>query len=762
MNVRSAVVVQSSSSILWLRLGVLLGLILVTMVALRHVTAAKPDAVRTHDFTVSRAMQDVARIAAAPHPLGTDAHAAVRDQLLERLRALGLDPQVQSGTVVAAEQRTLGKAENIVARLPGTAPGKAVLLVAHYDSVPGAPGAADNGASVAAILETLRVLKSGPLLRNDVMVLFSDGEEAGMLGARLFARQHPWARNVGVVFNFDYRGNAGPVWMFQTSERNGRLIREWQSALPEGQGSSLMSEVYRAMPNDTDFTVLKALGPGLNFAAAEHYNSYHTALDSANALDMSTLQQQGDILVALTRHFGAIPLDKLAADNVVYFDVPGLGLVQYGTGFAVGAGMLVVALFAATISLALRRFGVRVARLGLATLVVLLSSALLAALCQLAWFGLRMVHPGYQLSVHGSTYNGGWYLAAFGVLSATAFIVLLRVLRRRFELMELTLAGLVGPVTLMVMSLVVAPGGSFVFTWPVLAAVTALLATQLLPALARSEQANTLLALVAALPAVLLFVPLIHLLYVALTPELLLVTIIAATLLYGITSPLLLGLGSHRGLVHAGWVAVAALLTGGAWTSGFDAHHPQPENLLYAQSADSGEAWLVSEDKELDAWARGRFGPEAKRAELKSVFGPSAPPMWAKPMQALFDKGPVIDVRGDHVEGAQRVLELDLRSGRQAPRLQVSVDGATVQQANVQGEPYTRSETAKWRVNAYAMGSEPVQIVLRIKAGTPFAVRVRDISYGLPAALGSRPEGLVPQAFGSGDTLQVAKVIRFN
>lgn len=762
MNTRSSSMARITGSSLWLHLGVLLGLMLVTVAGLRHAAAPAPDAAQAHDFDLPRAMQDLTRIAAAPHPLGSEQHAVVRDYLLDRLQALGLEPQVQSGSAVVTDHRAVGQVQNIVARLPGTTPGKAVLLAAHYDSVPAGPGAADDGASVAAILETLRLLKAGPALRNDVVVLFSDGEEAGLLGATLFARQHPLAKNVGVIFNFEYRGNSGPVWMFQTSEGNGRLIREWQSVLPEGPGSSLLYEVYRALPNDTDFTVLKPLAPGLNFAAGENYNSYHTALDTAEALDPSTFQQQGDILVALTRHFGTLPLDKLTADDVVYFDVPGLGLVQYGTGVAVAAAAVVLALFVATIALALRRAKARATRLAIATLIVLLASALLAGLCQLAWFGLLLVHPGYQLSAHGSTYNGGWYLAAFGVLSATAFVMLLRVLRRRFEFMELTLAALMGPAVLMVATLVLAPGASFLFTWPLLVAVAALLATQLLPQVAQSERATTLLALVAAIPALLLFVPLIHLLYVALTPALLVVTIVAATLLYGITSPLLLGLGSSRWLVHAGWVAAVALLVGGAWTSGFDAQHPRPENLLYAQSADSGEAWLVSENDELDAWTRDLFGAGTKRVALKSVFGPSAESVWAKPVPPLFDKAPAVDVRSDRVEGAQRVIELDVRSGRQAPRMQISVDGVAVQQAEVQGEPYTRSEASKWRVNAYAMGDEPVRITLRVKAGTPFAVRVRDFSFGLPPALGPRPAGLVAQAFGSSDTLQVAKVVKFD
>ena len=94
-----------------------------------------------------------------------------------------------------------------MARLPGTrSGGRAFLLVAHYDSVPTGPGATDNGAGVATVLETVRALKAGPALRNDVIVLLADGEERGLLGARAFVDGYPWAQEVGAVLNLDTRG----------------------------------------------------------------------------------------------------------------------------------------------------------------------------------------------------------------------------------------------------------------------------------------------------------------------------------------------------------------------------------------------------------------------------------------------------------------------------------------------------------------------------------------------------------------------------
>ena len=106
------------------------------------------------------------------------------------------------------------------ATIPGTNPTGSVLMVAHYDSSPSGPGAADNAASVAAILEAMRALKTGPAERNDLIVLFTDGEELGLLGAKAFVETQPAPSNIKVALNFDMRGDYGPSMMFQTKSQN--------------------------------------------------------------------------------------------------------------------------------------------------------------------------------------------------------------------------------------------------------------------------------------------------------------------------------------------------------------------------------------------------------------------------------------------------------------------------------------------------------------------------------------------------------------
>src|SRR5262249_34665330 len=150
-----------------------------------------------------------------PHPLGSAAEEPVRAYIMDELKKLGLEPEIQRPRDVdpaAAGSGPLGRREvrNIVARWRGTGPAgkKALLLSAHYESVPTGPGAGDDASGVAAILEALRALKAWPSRERDIIVLINDGEEVGLFGADVFAAEHPWAGDVGVVLNFEGRGNS--------------------------------------------------------------------------------------------------------------------------------------------------------------------------------------------------------------------------------------------------------------------------------------------------------------------------------------------------------------------------------------------------------------------------------------------------------------------------------------------------------------------------------------------------------------------------
>src|SRR5258708_39122111 len=145
----------------------------------------------TGEFSEPNAMGHLQAIAKAPHSTGTPSNAAARAYILNNCAALGLDTAIQHATSVIPQGRGVVAANvyNIIDRIKGSVSSKAVLIAAHYDSQPNAGGAGDDGSGCAAMLETARALKAGRPLKNDVIFLFSDDEEDGLLGAFAFVRE---------------------------------------------------------------------------------------------------------------------------------------------------------------------------------------------------------------------------------------------------------------------------------------------------------------------------------------------------------------------------------------------------------------------------------------------------------------------------------------------------------------------------------------------------------------------------------------------
>jgi hypothetical protein len=281
-------------------------------------------------------MADVRAIGQKPHPTGSAEIVRVRDHLLGRINGLGLEVLVRAGEGVRdaaqwSRARGVGAVQNIVATLPGTdrdAP--AVLVMSHYDTVHNSPGAADDSAGVAAALEIARALKAGPQPARDVIFLFTDGEEPGLLGAEAFFARDPLRDHVGVVVNMEARGDAGRAAMFQTGPDSGDLIRLYAGTAHQPTANSLAAAVYQRMPNDTDFTHALHKGlPGLNFAFIDDQLAYHTPLATPEHLNQGSLQNLGDQALPTVRALAMGAALPAKSPDLIYSDVLGLGLVAY-------------------------------------------------------------------------------------------------------------------------------------------------------------------------------------------------------------------------------------------------------------------------------------------------------------------------------------------------------------------------------------------------------------------------------------------------
>ena len=313
----------------WLVAGLLLMAVALGLAVLAARPPAPKDATApTDEFSALRAMERLERLLGdeAPHPTSSEANARVRDRIRDELTTMGFQVETQTMFACRAAWVVCGDVTNIMSRLPGTVDGPAVLLTAHYDSVPAGPGAGDDMAGVATILEVARLLRAEPPARNPIIFLFSDGEEPGLLGAEAFMAEHPWAADVGVVVNLEANGTHGQSVLFQTTGDNAWLIDTFASHAPRPVASSVFDAIYAFLPFNTDLTVYNEAGlPGLNFAFIEEHPHYHTPLDSLANLDPGSVQHHGDNALAATRAFAALDLSNQPAGRSVFQDLlPGV------------------------------------------------------------------------------------------------------------------------------------------------------------------------------------------------------------------------------------------------------------------------------------------------------------------------------------------------------------------------------------------------------------------------------------------------------
>jgi len=711
-------------------------------------SAAPADAPETA-FSAERAHQRIRTFAREPHPSGSEANAKVRDYLADSIGSMGLSPEIQV-TLVNWRPGRAATTENVLARIDGTANTRAVALVAHYDSVAFGPGAADDGSGVAALLETLRALKAGPPLKNDVMFLFVDGEEGrlhggtGLRGARAFVQQHPWAKEIGVVLNFDARGTSGPSYVYETSPENGWLIAQLARAGCKPMGASFMYDLYSRTPLASDFTVFRDAGiPGLNFAFIKGLTRYHTMLDCPENVSLRSLQHDGEYALKLARHFGDLPLEDVNAPNAVYFNTLGYHLVHYPLGWALPLAILVFIAFVALLAF------------GFARGTLTPSGVLRGFFAVLAWTlivgvitGL-VVYVGYRVRREYILYSGDALTLALLAFTLGVAVLVTDAFGTRAKVADLAFGAALWWALLMVGSAGFLPSAAYLYTWPLafaLVGFVALLARGEPPASSRS---HTVVLAVSAVPGIVLIGGNLYALHTALPGISAPIAMILLTLLLALLTPQMRIATAHwpRGVaLVCGLVALAFLLKAAFW-SGFDAQHPKLNCLTYALNADTGNAFWLSNDDALDEWT-GQFFPGETTRQSVQEFLPeeeakhlkaSAPPV------ALA--APSIELLADEVQGDIRRVRLQVDSPRHAPRLHLYADPETrVHAASVDGQALLPVE-GSWFLAYGIFPRKGIQLTLDVAPGRPIRLRAIDHSYRLPDVPGhpipERPDWMI-------------------
>lgn len=705
-----------------------------------------------------------------PHPTGSAANGVVRGRVIDELTKLGYQPEVQTG-FSCDDFGTCATVKNILARLDGVEPGASVLLSAHYDSVPAGPGASDDGAGVAAVIEIARALKSAPAPRHPIIILIDDGEEAGLLGAHVFVTQSPWAKDVRAAVNLEARGTSGPSMMFETGSANYWAVKLYSQFAARPATSSIFYQVYKQLPNDTDFTVFKASGyQGVNFAYIGDVNHYHTPLDNFENADPRSLQHHGENALPMILALANSDLNSPPAKEAVFFDLFERRVIMWPAGwsFPIAIVALILLLFQVGWLIAKNRMRPSALLWGIVNwLAIFVTAGVLALVFQ------KILHVAGVTPTNWVAHPLPLQIA-FWCMAISVVAVLSLAFESRSGFWGLWAGVWIWWALFSVVICWLTGGIGYVLLVPsCIAAVVGL------PFTLRGSEPKNGAWLAAALPlfaaGIVGFDHLI-LLYDGLGIRILAGIALLVALLLSPLAPLLASLREPKGSARFALPGVALAATvlaafAAVVAPAYSAKAPEHVNLQYRQDGDSGKSqWVVYTDS-------GRL-PEPIRVATnfhridKGSLPWDTSPAFLADAPHLEMAAPTFTILESSESGGKRQYRALLRSERGAPEAAVFFPpDSGIDQIRIRDEPIPHKSARVLRYfngwdlyRCMTMPAKGIEMQFELPLGKPVEIYVLDLSYLLPLegmfVVKSRP--LTATSYQQGDVTILTRRVQLN
>jgi len=628
------------------------------------------------EFSADNALLQLKEITKEPHFTGSAEHEVVKNYLVSELEKLGLPVEIQEQMAVNNKWGAATKIKNILARIKGSGNGKALLLLSHYDSnLHSSLGASDAGSGVVVILEGVRAfLAKKEIPKNDIIICISDAEELGLLGANAFVNHHLWAKDVGLVLNFEARGSGGPSYMLlETNGGNKKLIEAFKQAKTDYPvANSLMYSIYKMLPNDTDLTVFRegANIDGYNFAFIDDHFDYHTVQDSYERMDMSTFNHQASYFMATLNYFADADLENLKSEtDYVYFNFPYFGLVFYPFSWVIPMFVVCAVLFLVALILGLLKRKLTVEGITKGFVPFTFSMLASAALAFFGWRLLLKIHPQYNDILHGFTYNGYYYIAAFVSLTVALCFWFYKGYFAKRSKQDLMVAPLF--FWLMINGFVAfyLPGAGF-FILPAVILLVILFIAQF----SVSKVNTMLLFTLFSIPVLIIFAPLVKMLPVGLGLKMLVISAVFTVLLFGFMVPVFQQYKNHKKLSLVFLLMGLMALISASVFSSYSIDRKKPNSVLYVFDSNKNEAYWASYNTDTDDFTKQFLGENPTKGGYDENTTASKYrtniQLHTKAEIVNLEK-PVISIVEDTISGADRKLVLRIESPRNANKIEL-------------------------------------------------------------------------------------------
>ena len=773
----------------------------------------RPPKVVTKDahaeiFSAERAMAHMPYICAKPHSMGTIEHLRVRNYLIDILKSSGTTPELQIAEVFYPDSYRAATIGNIIVKIPGTNNTRSVLVMGHYDSVDDSYGASDDGSAIVTMLETLRILKTQDPPMNDIIFLFTDGEEFGLLGARAFLEKHPLAKDIGIVLNFEASGTSGHCMMFETSKDNKWIISEFAKATSYPVANSLNYEIYRKMPNSTDLTPFKDKGYRcLNFAFLENRYDYHTYGDNIANTNPSSIQHQGYYATELTKHFGNIDLNNSAKGDAVFFNTAGGGFVHYSYKWILPFVILTAFIFFLVLYIGFKRKIIKPFRMLISFVAFIFHLAIAPAIITCIYLVLAKYYQGSDSRL--LYYNYIFLLLSFVFVTAAisfvyykligkgirlwqvlTFVIFMLILlfwsgkisiwtslitlivsaliyllfRKPTTVWDLSVGSASGWTILMISVSLILPGVSYLFTWPLLFSLIPIGVSFLQKNHNKYSLFQISLFLVFSIPSIFWFSNLTYLFLVAMGLNMAGIAILFAVLSLSLLIP-------HIDLITRArpWaIPIVAVLLGiifffkGSYSLDYSDRYKKSNSIIYAVNGDTKETFWTSLDGKTDVWTRNFLSDEPDRGKMSEFFPFENRDFLKRNIETSLLPLPEIIVLNDTIQNKERLLKLHLISGREANNLDILIKtDSKVLKAGINKSEMTELKKYKetdWQYIKYCnLPANGIDLNLQFESDEKVEIHLIDIVIGLPDFLPAKPIQRPDYMMSKGDRSLIAR-----
>ncbi|MCB0466396.1 MAG: M28 family peptidase, partial [Aequorivita sp.] len=616
-------------------------------------------------------------------------------------------------------------------------------------------------------------LASGNTPKNDIIILFSDAEEIGLDGAKLFVNEHPWAKNVGLVLNFEARGTSGPSNMIlETNGGNSKLVKEFIQANPDFPvASSLMYSVYKMLPNDTDSTVFREDGDidSFFFAFIDSHFNYHTANDTFYNLSRNSLAHQGSYLLPLIHYFANADLSKLKSKtDDVYVNLPLLKMISYPFSWILPMLILATLIFLYLIFYGLYKRRLNGKMIAVGFVPFLLSLIFCGILGFFGWKFILAIYPQYLEIQQGFTYNGHWYIAFFVFLSLAITFGVYKKFGKKFNEPSFYVAPLLFWLLINVAVFIILKGAAF-FIIPVFFGLLSFFV------MLRQERPSLLAMTLLGAPALFIFAPLIQFFPVGLGLKMLVISCVFTVLLFTILWPVF---GYYKG---KGILSVLCLLLSVFFfikahsKSDFSEERKKPNSLVYFKDADVEKTYWLTYDKEIDEWTQQYLGekPETTTENLAEApynkygytysYMNEAPEKNIPDFEIILDKDTVVENLRNvlfTIVPKRKVNKIDLYSDQFVSFKSLEFNGQKASLYNEKNKDY-RGTKNDALINYYVSENDSLKVNFSVAENVSVSFKVMEYSFDLMTDqqfnISKRPNYTMPKPFVITDAIAVKR-----